>query len=74
MVTTLFGDCVFGLGGAFADIGTFTGGSIPAGTPPVIDINAPLIKEAGLCPAGASWKATMEVTSPNRFGMYVEPS
>lgn len=72
--TLLFGSCTFGLGAAFRDIGTFTGGSIPAGTPPVIDIDTVLTREAGLCPSSARWKAVFEVTSPSGFGMYVEPS
>ncbi len=73
-INSVLGDCIYGFGKSFADVGTFTGGSIPAGTPPVIDINAVLANEGGPCPATVRWTATFEVTSPNGFGMYVEPS
>jgi hypothetical protein len=73
-INSVLGDCIYGFGKNFADVGTFTGGSIPAGTPPVIDINAVLASEGGACPVSARWTATFEVTSPNGFGMYVEPS
>lgn len=68
------GDCIYGFGANFADVGTFTGGSIPLGIPPVIDISATMVNEGGACPADVRWTASFEVTSPNGFGMYVEPS
>jgi hypothetical protein len=74
--SVLLGSCTYGLGATFVDIGTFTGGSVPAFTPPIIDINTVLNKEAGAssCPTTARWTAVFEVSSPSGFGMYVEPS
>jgi len=77
--TVLFGTCVYGLG-AFTNIGTFTGGSVPKLPPPVLDINAVLSKLTGsgaTCPTTTRWIAIMEVTSPDEpkeTGIYVEPS
>lgn len=73
-INSALGDCFYGFGSNFADVGTFTGGSIPLGMPPVIDINALMVNEGGPCPVDVRWTATFEVTSPNAFGMYVEPS
>lgn len=59
-VNTIFGSCVYGLGGG-TNLGTLVGG-----TPATLSINTSVTKISGnfACPGTATWTANYTVTSP----------